>query len=68
MDAPLCSDCAIIIASDDDSGIEDASAHRARMIGSWIVGDFLGDGTGQCGCCATSMYGARWEGFVIEPN
>lgn len=36
----LCFDCALIIANDDDSGVEDPEAHREAIAGRWGDGAY----------------------------
>lgn len=57
-----CIDCACIIANDDDSGIADATAHRARMAaenavrhGYLVIGDSIDAGEVTCDTCGAEL-------------
>lgn len=74
-----CTDCALIIASNDDSGIENPTAHRTAMTAhstrtgipalSWIVGDDEDPfSTAPCSACGSTLAGARLAVSVLPEN
>ena len=64
-----CTDCALIIVNDDDSGINDPATHRAAMargyerLGciAYYVGDDVGFSYRSCDVCDSGLGGDRFE-------
>lgn len=78
-DGWVCTDCALIIASNDDSGIADPQAHRAAMTAhstrtgipaaSWIVGDDEDSfSTAPCSACGSTLAGARLAVSILPEH
>lgn len=74
-DCYVCQDCLMVIANDDDSGIEDEE--RAREVrecvyrgpGSWACGDSDKDmefSRRTCDCCCEGLEGSRHHVILVE--
>lgn len=72
-DLSVCTDCLLIIANDDDSGIVDPIGHRAAMRaislvqpGHLVPGDEdLGFCTTRCDSCGQALHGDRYRAYLV---